>query len=221
MSVLSEFEAPPGESGLIFKQHLEEGAQKDVPGAAGGRLEEAADKKRYPGAFSSDEPTPFEKAGRPGAIVSEDSLRNPRDPYYAIQHEKAVHRLMVYLSVRGDTLKEISEATGYTPVAISNILRQPSAMLLAAEEAKRLGGQEVAVVLRGKALAAVQRLASELDNVTTGSSQSRIAAANAILDRCFGKPNQPITHIEGGNLEELTDEEIAKRLKEIEVQKAN
>lgn len=182
------------------------------------------EKPRYPGAFSSDSPTPFEAAGRPGSEVVENcpnALRNPRDPYYAIQHEKAVHRMMAYMAVRGDTNKEIAEATGYSAVAVSNILRQPSSQLLIAEETKRLGGQEVTVVLRGKALAAVNRLARELDNESTGSSQSRISAANSILDRLYGKPNQPITHHEGVNLDELTDEEIAKQLAELKSQRQN
>lgn len=76
-------------------------------------------------------------------------------------------------------------------------------------------------MLRGKALAAVQRLVKEIDNEATGSSQSRIAASNALLDRVFGKPNQPVTHIDGGSIDELSDEEIAKRLKELELQKTN
>ena len=214
MHVLEEFAQP--ECGLINKPHEKPLAEGGEPGSTGS--------KRYPGAFSSNEPTPFEKSGRPGSEAVEnhpDALRNARDPYYLINHEKAVHRLMVYLSVRGDTLKEISEATGYTTVAISNVLRQPSAQVLAAEEAKRLGGQEVTVVLRGKALNAVQRLVKEIDNESTGSSQSRIAAANALLDRVYGKPNSPITHYDGGSLDQLSDEEIAKRLKELELQKAN
>ena len=191
-------------------------------------LENKPDQRlRYPGAFSSNEPTPYERSGHATSAEAQsakehpNALHNAREPYYLIQHEKAVHRMMAYLSVRGDSLREIAEATGYTSVAISNILRQPHCQALIAEETKRLGTQEVTVVLRGKAMAAVQRLSKELDNENTGSSQSRIAAANAILDRVYGKPNQPITHHDGASLDELTDEEIAKRLEDLKLQKSN
>ena len=177
--------------------------------------------RRYPGAFSSDRPTPFEQSGSVKAADLGETLNNPRDPYYHIQHEKGVHRVIAYMHIRGDTNKEIAEAVGRSAVCISNVLRQPHMQVLIAEEVKKLGTQAVHVVLKGEALRTVQRLIAERDNFQQGSSQSRIAAANALLDRTFGKPNQPITHHDGKGLDDLTDEEIKQRLDELNSQKSN
>lgn len=177
-------------------------------------------RSRYPGAFSSGEPTPFEQSGMRDQFEP-SGLHNAREPYYAIQHEKGFHRLVAMMHVRGDTNREIAKELGRSEVNISNILRQPYVQQYIVEEAKRLGGQEVMTVLRGAALKAARRILVEVDNVDTGTAQSRSAAANSVLDRVFGKAPVTVTHFDGGEVDQLSDEEIARRLKELETQKTN
>jgi len=177
-------------------------------------------KPRYPGAFSSNEPTPYEKSGMAEGFVP-SGLHNAREPYYAIQHEKGFHRLVAYMHVRGDTNREIAAELGRSEVNISNILRQPYVQEYIVDEVKRLGGAQVQTVLKGAALKAAQRLLTEIDNTNTGSAQSRIAAAKETLDRVFGKAPQSVTHFDGDKIDELSDEEIKRQLVELEQSKTN
>ncbi len=181
--------------------------------------EEAA-KPRYPGAFSSDQPTPYEKSGM-GDKFEASGLHNARQPYYPIQHEKGIHRMIAMMHVRGDTNREIAEAVDRSEVNVSNVLRQPYIQAYITEEVKRLGGEQVIAVLRGGALKAAQRILKEIDNENTGSAQSRAGAANSLLDRVFGKAMQTIAHFDGDNIDSLSDAEIAQRLKELQSQKTN
>ena len=47
------------------------------------------------------------------------------------------------------------------------------------------------------------------------SDKARVAAANAILDRGFGKPHQSIDAEIAGTIADITDEELDKRIAEI------
>src|SRR5881397_2013652 len=52
-------------------------------------------------------------------------LHNAKPPYYQNQRERYTHRIMLEKAAQGYTVKEIAEQTGYTTVAVNNILRQP------------------------------------------------------------------------------------------------
>ena len=47
------------------------------------------------------------------------------------------------------------------------------------------------------------------------SAQARVAAANSVLDRGFGKPHQSIEAEITGTVADITDEELDKRIAEI------
>lgn len=175
---------------------------------------------RYPGAFSSDEPSPYQQSSEYRSKVEQDfpnapdGLYNPRDPHYPIQHERTVHMIMCYMAARGDTNLEIAEATGRTAVCVSNVLRQPWAKSRIEEIVKKSGKSEVELVMRGAAAKALNRLLTEMDNMETkqgANSQSRITASDKILDRLFGKAAQPIIKA-SIDLNSLPDEELAKML---------
>jgi lambda repressor-like predicted transcriptional regulator len=170
------------------------------------------DTRRYPGAFSSDEPSPYEKSGAASddvAVAARENphrLHNARDPFYNIKREKAEHRVVCFLKAEGFTNKEIAEKTGLTTVTISNVLRQPWAQQQVLQIIHENGGDAVRQLLVTTGLKAVQRLVVEMDNEEARPSE-RIVAADKILDRLYGKPNQPIEH-RGDALGKMTDEEL-------------
>lgn len=168
---------------------------------------------RFPGAFSSDEPTPYENSEECGSILEQDLMENPdslhgtRMPHYALKREKFEHRMVIFLKAQGLSNKEIAEKTGYTPVSVSNIVRQPWAQQRILEEMNSAGRDQVQTMLQGAAVDAVQRLISEMDNPEARASE-RIQAADKLLDRLYGKPNQPIT--QRTDLQNLSDDDLAK-----------
>jgi hypothetical protein len=173
-----------------------------------------------PGAFSSDKPSPYQLSSSCDSKLesdykeSSDALHNPRSPHYEIQHEKSSHRWVIYLSAQGHNVSEIAAITGYTTVTVSNVLRQPWASQRVVDEMARSGKAGVEYVIQGAARKAVDRLITECDNMAARPAE-RISAADKLLDRCYGKPNQPITHSQGVDLNALSDAEIAQRLAEV------
>jgi len=141
-----------------------------------------------------------------------------RDPQIQIQSEKPHHRVMLYLAAEGNTATEIAEKTGFTTVTVNNLLKQPWAAKRIAQILEESGRTKVELVLTGAALGAVKRLITEMDS-TSGTAATRINAADKVLDRCWGKPNQPITHKEGKSLDDMSDSEIAAELARIKGQR--
>jgi hypothetical protein len=175
---------------------------------------ELIDTARYPGAFSSDEMTPWQKAVANGEAIPASpqmngkvkSMFSPREPYYAIKHQRLEHMTVIYLKAQGLTNTEIAAQTGWTTVAISNLLRQPWAQEQVLEIVHQNGGNAVQQCLNANALKAVQRLVREMDNDDARPSE-RIVAADKLLDRLYGKPNQPIEH-RAGDTSQMSDEEL-------------
>lgn len=169
---------------------------------------------RYPGANSSEEPTPYEQSALAQSDLAKevkddpDSLYNARDPYYEIKHEKPEHRSIIFLKASGLPNCEIATKLGLSPVTVSNVVRQPWAQARILAEIHRAGRDEVATLL-GTGADAILRLQAEMDNENARPSE-RIQAADKLLDRIFGKPNQPYTKRTEIRLDELSDEELAK-----------
>jgi hypothetical protein len=92
-------------------------------------------------------------------------------------------------------------------VAVSNIVRQPWARKRIVEIIRESGQDAVHQLLVGEAYDSIMRLVTERDNPVARPSE-RITAADKLLDRIFGKPNQPINHTINGKLEQLSDEEL-------------
>lgn len=175
---------------------------------------------KRPGAFNSIHDTPYEKSPSFDSIIESDykndpnALHNPRDPHYELKHEKAEHRWIIYLKAQGHSITEVAQITGYTTISVSNVLRQPWAAKRLVDEMAASGKKGIEYVIQGAARKAVDRLIFETDNMTAPAA-TRISAADKLLDRCYGKPNQPLTHNVGVDLDSLSDAEIAQRLAEL------
>lgn len=160
-------------------------------------------KKRYPGAFTSSSPTPFQE--RCGSKIGPDLLHNQREPYYYIQHEKPEHLVAVYLKAEGNTNTEIAEAMGMSPVAISNILRQEWAVRRLTEIIHTNGSREVKELLSESQAAKSIRTLIEIRDNKNAQNADRIKAANAHIERVYGKAAQPVINHQGLNLEGLVN----------------
>lgn len=143
-------------------------------------------------------PTPFDdKAPR---------LAHAFDPHQDIKHEKAEHRLMVLLKAAGYSNAEICKETGFTPFTVSNVMKQPWAERMILE---RIHGtaDKAMQVLQDAAEAAAKRLVSLAENAKNDEVKRK--ANNDILDRKYGKPNQPYS-VKQRTAEDISDAELAK-----------
>jgi len=140
-------------------------------------------------------------------------LKNRKPPFYHVQKEAPAHRAMLHLAAKGYSVKEIADKLDRSPVNVNNILRQPMLQQDLVKEIRRVQGEdeEVVEVIKQNVVVAVKTLASIIkDEKARGSD--RIAAANALLERRYGKANQPINRGTDVDLNKLSDSELAKML---------
>lgn len=136
-------------------------------------------------------------------------LHNGREPFYQIKHERLEHRMLMYLKAEGHSNVEIAKITGFSAVAVSNILRQPWAQEEVLRIVKAQGDDAVQQVLKGAALDSVMKLIEIRDDPHVSKETCR-KASNDLLDRVFGKPNQPVQHSGNVDFSKVSDEELLK-----------
>jgi len=121
-------------------------------------------------------------------------LFNDSVPLVDLQREKPEHRLVVELKARGMTHREIAALTGYTTVAISYIVRQPWARkrILELIQTSVKAADPCLELLKQEAANNLQTLIDIRDGAFDAEPSTRAAAANALLDRLWGKPTQKV-----------------------------
>lgn len=120
-----------------------------------------------------------------------NALAGDRPPNLAIMSERPEHRLMLYLKTQGLSNQEIADKMGYGYQWVCQVVRQPwfrKAFVDMVEEAGKDASEEF---LRGETLNSLHVLV-EIRDDSKAKEASRVAAANAILDRALGKPTQHI-----------------------------
>ena len=146
-----------------------------------------------------------------------ERLANDRPPTVSLQKEAPVHALMVYMQAAGKSNKEIAESTGYSTVAVGNILRQPWARQRFLRITQKSGLSAVETFLNTQVLPSIEALVEVREN---GNGTQKVAAANAILDRALGKPTQ---YIKSENVKTVDDaskerEQLEMELKSVQEQ---
>lgn len=146
-------------------------------------------------------------------LSSPPLLHNHKAPYHVNQKERPAHRLMLELAAKGYNNKEIAETVGKSAVNVNNALRQPHSQqtLVNAIRERVSADEQVVEVIRTNVVKAVETLAEIMDDGDAKNSD-RIAAAEALLNRRYGKPNQPINSGGTVDLNHLSDEALAKML---------
>lgn len=132
-----------------------------------------------------------------------------KDAFYDIKSERGEHRVICFLKAQGHSNIEIANKTGFHPVSISNILRQPRAKQLIAEEIARAGRDQIEVMLSSSAADSIQTLLEIRDSAKARASD-RANAAKDLLDRFLGKPKQAIDITSRTDASQLSDAELAK-----------
>lgn len=139
----------------------------------------------------------------------EGGLHGDTQPYLRIKKEKPEHRLMIYLKVLGHSNREIAEKTDFSEAQVSQVLRQDWARKTLLDEYNKSGKDAVQMLLVGEAKNSIWKLVEQRDNPTKLGAVV-ISASNSLLDRLFGKPNQPIEHNMKMDLGGMSDEELLK-----------
>jgi uncharacterized protein (UPF0147 family) len=159
-----------------------------------------------------------ETAAPPALLVGGGGSKEPhlwhrKPPQYVRQQELDWHRHVIHLSARGFQANEIAAILGRATTTVQDILRQPFYKDEVVAEIRRVASEDEQVVriVKENVAKAVGVLAQICED-TAAPKRDRIAAANAILDRRYGKPNQPIARDTGIDLDKLTDEDLAKML---------
>lgn len=144
-------------------------------------------------------------------LKNENGLHNAENglPHEVILSEKPEHRLILYLKLNGHSTKEISKLTGYTTVWVRQVVRQPWFRQKFVEEAKSAGLDSVTKFLESEVLESLEVI-REIRDSGGEKGSTRLAAANALLDRHLGKPMQKvITDNTHRNVEDVTTEASA------------
>lgn len=149
--------------------------------------------------------------GRDGSpqLRANQPLYNGRPPKWLYQRERWGHREMAFLAAMGYGVAEIAERTQHKESTVSNILRQPWIVELIAQEQALEARKGIRAVLNeDKAIECCEKLSTLME--TANSQEVQRKAANDLLNRIYGMPNQSVTHTQKKDLNNLTDEELAK-----------
>lgn len=135
-------------------------------------------------------------------------------PAHYLLREKARHRAIVEMAAKGYDQKEVASRIGVCAATVGNTLAQPMLQKPLVDAVKRIHGadEEVVEIIKESVVAAVSTLADIVKD-EKAKNNDRIAAAEAILNRRYGKPNQPINRGTDVDLSTLSDAELARMLK--------
>ncbi len=131
---------------------------------------------------------------------------NGREPQYVLQSERAVHRAICFLAAQGLSYVEIAQQLGITNTTVGYVVKQPWAEKEILDIIHKNGGDAVATVLSQQALPSVMKLIELRDSEEVAAEIQR-KSANDLLDRIFGRPNQPVTHRQE-DLDAMSDQEL-------------
>lgn len=132
------------------------------------------------------------------------------DPANQRKYEKYEHRIIAELKAAGRTNQEICEITGYCATSVASIVKLPWVKQFIMDEIHRHGGQAVQDYMTNNAMKAAETVVDGFMDETMERGRDRVAAANSLLDRVFGKANQNITTHKGDDLSKVTDDELAR-----------
>lgn len=140
-------------------------------------------------------------------------LANRKEPYYRVKQERPAHRVMTELAAQGYDVKEISAKLGYHPVTVNNILRQGHSQQTLVDACRKYASEddEVVELIKGNVVKAVETLKEVMQDPNAKGSE-RIAAAEALLNRRYGKPNQPVNRNTDVDLNKMSDADLAAML---------
>jgi hypothetical protein len=118
----------------------------------------------------------------------EDVLHATRPPNLGITHEKAEHRLILYLKLEGFSNREVAARTGYTESWVSQVTRQPWFQKRLLVELNTNGRTGLTEYLKVQVEDSFVKIVELRDGAKSETVQA--ACAMNIIDRVLGKPVQ-------------------------------
>jgi hypothetical protein len=118
----------------------------------------------------------------------EDVLHATRPPNLGITHEKAEHRLILYLKLEGFSNREVAARTGYTESWVSQVTRQPWFQKRLLVELNANGRTGLTEYLQVQVNDSFVKIVELRDGAKSETVQA--ACAMNIIDRVLGKPVQ-------------------------------
>lgn len=115
-----------------------------------------------------------------------DALVNDIPAHHAILKESPRHRVILMMTLRGASPKEIAETLDISRQTVYNIRKQPWFRTLFVKMAKEFGRDAVEALLESEVLPSIETLREIRDEAPRASD--RRAAADSLLDRFLGKP---------------------------------
>lgn len=145
-------------------------------------------------------------------VIGEDipDLHGFKESCQPAKQEKHEHRIIALLKASGYTNSEIALQTGFKPSTISYIVKTPWAKQFIMEEIHRRGGAQVQEFMARHAMGAAEVLVDGFEMEDMEARRDRVAAADKLLDRVFGRPTQTVVNHKGTDLNELTDADLAQ-----------
>lgn len=159
-----------------------------------------------PADFCSSEPVSPELVSEADNWVVTMPMFNPAAPGYLLKRERPEHRVIIYLKCQGLTYREIARKVGWTGAGVSNVCRQPWAQKIILSEITKAGRDQVEAILNTEDVNSLMKLVELRDDPNVVAETQRKCATD-ILDRKYGRPNQPITHVEG-DVRSMSDAEL-------------
>lgn len=136
-------------------------------------------------------------------------LHGDTPPGQVINKEQPIHVLMCYMQASGHSAEEIAERTGYAVNSVKAVQRQPWYRTRFLSIISKEGGDNVRKFLDGQVMPSLSTLV-EIRDSDAHKGPTRVAAANAILDRALGKAVQR-TENENHNYDHTKNEEELDR----------
>lgn len=118
-------------------------------------------------------------------------LANDVPPNRHIEHERPEHILMCYMLASGKSRIEIAAATGYSYVAVCNVVRQPWFRKRFLNLAKEAGADEVQAFIKAETLNSLDALVQIRDDPSTPAAV-KVTSIKELLDRSLGKSVQHV-----------------------------
>lgn len=130
------------------------------------------------------------------------------EPAYTNKRETYRHRLIAFMLAEGRNHTDIAHQLNVSPVTINYLAKQPfiSRQVL---ELIHQQGDEALAKLHEASLEAAETLIEVMQEAENAETKRK--AANDILDRKYGKPNQPYT-TKTVPAEQMSDDDLAKVL---------
>ncbi len=140
-------------------------------------------------------------------------FRGYKAPKTPIQRERPRHILVSELLARGFTPKEVAALTGYSQLRIYFLQQQPWIQQRIVMRIEKSVESALKEFLDREVVRSLEVVKEIRDNPEVRAAD-RLAAAQAILDRRFGRPSQPIVSIEKP-VEKMSAEELEQEVRRL------